>query len=119
MHAYEDPTLTPKERAEDLLARLSLDEKLGQVVCALPFPGVTAGLETTNPHGVGVISGLCLSREEDPVGVARRVRTLQEQAISLNPHGIPALLHIETLTGLLMIGWTVSFTYRRVLDCAR
>ena len=33
---YLDAALSPRERAEDLLAKLSLEEKMGQINCLFP-----------------------------------------------------------------------------------
>ena len=39
MEKYLDAGLSPKERAEDLLSKMSLEEKMGQVNCLFPFKG--------------------------------------------------------------------------------
>ena len=33
MQKYQDSSLSPEERASDLLARMDLDEKFGQIQC--------------------------------------------------------------------------------------
>lgn len=33
MQKYQDSSLSPEERASDLLARMNLDEKFGQIQC--------------------------------------------------------------------------------------
>lgn len=33
--AYRNPILTPEERAEDLLKRMTLEEKVGQLLCPM------------------------------------------------------------------------------------
>ena len=37
MERYLDTRLSARERAEDLLGKLSLDEKMGQVNCLFPY----------------------------------------------------------------------------------
>ena len=36
--AYKNPDLSAGERTEDLLARMTVDEKLGQLLCPLGWP---------------------------------------------------------------------------------
>ena len=58
MKKYLDSSLPARERAKDLLGRMSLDEKMGQITGFMPFPGEMEQLEKKHPHGVG--AGSCL-----------------------------------------------------------
>jgi beta-glucosidase len=106
MNLYDDVSRSPEERAEDLLSRMSLEEKFGQIQCTMPFPDRGRDIWTRHPHGVGEISGLVFVGKEGPLEVAREIRSLQEQIMALSEHHIPAIFHIETLTGVLMPGAT-------------
>lgn len=55
MKPYENPALSPEERATDLLSRMSLEEKWGQVGCYFYSHGE---LEADAIHGVGQVSTL-------------------------------------------------------------
>ena len=44
MDPFEDPRLTPEERTEDLLTRLSLDEKIGLMFQTVIESGPNGGL---------------------------------------------------------------------------
>lgn len=46
--AYRDPALSPKERAADLLGRLSLSEKVGQLTQYFYFAGLGSGQTTSD-----------------------------------------------------------------------
>lgn len=58
MKKYLDSSLPARERAKDLLGRMSLDEKMGQITGFMPFPGEMEQLEKKHPHGVGAVSCL-------------------------------------------------------------
>lgn len=106
MYRYQDITLSPKERAKDLLARLSLEEKMGQVNCFfIAKPGEYEGLSDF-PYGVGTVSALemrNLDTLEEGITMQRQV---QEKVIASSPHGIPAIFHMEGLCGAYMQGAT-------------
>lgn len=42
MEKYENPAFSPEERADDLLGKLSLEEKMAQTVCIYPM-GLSCG----------------------------------------------------------------------------
>lgn len=98
-YPYQNPSLSAEERADDLLARMSPEEKLGQIQCCQLMGG---DLATENPCGVGQISALFASAYPDKVSIAQTIRARQEAVMALSEHHIPAMFHIETLTGVLM-----------------
>lgn len=103
MERYLDTTLTPEERAEDLLARMDLDEKFGQLQCWAMMDGFMGKkLETCHPYGVGQVSSLAVTMMKDRQETAAMVRATQEKIMAQSPHHIPAIFHIETLTGPLI-----------------
>lgn len=77
MYPYENSENTPEERAEDLLSRMSLEEKMGQVSCYfVSEPGDYRGLAEF-PHGVGEVSALqmrLLETLEECVQMQREVQ---------------------------------------------
>lgn len=103
MERYLDPTLTPEERADDLLAQMDLEEKFGQLQCWAMLDGFMGKpVEKLHPHGVGQVSCLAVTMMQDRQAVAGLVRRCQEQILAVSPHHIPAIFHIETLTGPLV-----------------
>src|SRR4029453_3874811 len=104
---WMDGRLTPGERADLLLGKLSLDEKMAQVSCYFPSDITqTADFAERFPYGVGVVSGLearsALTRAE----VAAFQRRVQSEAMDRSGHGIPAIFHMEGLCGASLPGAT-------------
>lgn len=103
MEHYLDATLTPEERADDLLARMDLDEKFGQLQCWAMMDGFMGKkLESCHPWGVGQVSCLAVTMMKNRQETAALVRATQEKIMAQSPHHIPAFFHIETLTGALI-----------------
>lgn len=56
MQKYQDSSLSPEERASDLLARMNLDEKFGQIQCYNAIDSFLGkSVEKQNPYGVGQV----------------------------------------------------------------
>ena len=56
MQKYQDSSLSPEERAGDLLARMNLDEKFGQIQCYNAIDSFLGkSVEKQNPYGVGQV----------------------------------------------------------------
>ncbi|HEY9309264.1 MAG TPA: glycoside hydrolase family 3 N-terminal domain-containing protein [Microbacterium sp.] len=108
--AHLDTALSAPERADRLLAEMTLREKAHQLVSVPPWYLVLADgsapavrdewLEKAPGH----ISNFGV---DDPATMARIVGDLQRTAIEGTRLGIPLLLHIEALNGLLAGGHMV------------
>ena len=107
MNDYQNSDLTPKQRADDLLSRMSLEEKMGQVTCYFPqqFKDHPA-LKKTYPHGVGQVSSLEMRNLSSLREAAEAQRDLQRQVMELSEHHIPAIFHMEGLCGAYIPGAT-------------
>ena len=96
---YRDASLSPEERTEDLLAQMTLDEKLAQLQCHFYAHG---DLQKDTRYGIGQVSTLefrqALSLEE-AAGIQREI---QETVMNNSRFGIPAVLHMEGLCGALV-----------------
>jgi beta-glucosidase len=99
---YLDPALSAEERAEDLLKRMGIEEKMGQIVGYLPQGESLEQFAKDYPQGAGEVSMLFTGRLGSRHEVAKMVRQIQEKIMELSDHHIPAIFHIETLTGALM-----------------
>ena len=99
---YKDPTLSPEERAEDLLFRMSLEEKLGQIQGFNLAVGSKDNLKKDYPYGVGEVSFLIAGTMDSKEQVADLLRKMQEEIMTLSEHHIPAIFHMETLCGGMM-----------------
>ena len=99
VHPYLDPALSPEQRAEDLLSRMSLEDKAGQLFHSQIGMGPDGTLADADPaFGLPSTEDFVLSRRmthfnllgvvEDPRLVAQWHNRLQELAAS-TPLGIP------------------------------
>ena len=125
--AYKDPALSPEKRAQDLLSRMTLDEKIGQLICPYGWPKFTKLSDSTatyneeyvqyikDLHG-GMLWGLfradpwtqkTLETGLNPRSAVSAYNALQRYAIDSTRLGIPILLAEEAPHGHMAIGTTV------------
>ncbi|WP_421740407.1 glycoside hydrolase family 3 N-terminal domain-containing protein [Cellulomonas sp.] len=100
------------DRASELLARMTLEEKLAQIVgfwekgdgeVVAPLQGEFTheqGLDEATRHGLGHITRAYGTRPVDAVERAQWLWNLQRRLVRETRLGIPALVHEECLTGL-------------------
>lgn len=91
-YPYQNPELSIDERVEDLLARMSIPEKVKQITCAMVIP--ITPLENQDLDG-GIGSFTVLGSQN----MAKDVMEAQKFVMDHSPHGIPALVHCEALSG--------------------
>ncbi|WP_203753472.1 beta-xylosidase/alpha-l-arabinosidase [Cellulomonas chitinilytica] len=112
--AWRDATRSAAERVEDLVGRMTLDEKLSQLVGL--WVGADASGGGVAPHqsemtadglgwteviagGLGQLTRPFGTAPVDPVVGARSLALSQAQIVAANRFGIPALVHEECLAG--------------------
>lgn len=99
MEKYLDKSMSPKERAEDLLAKMTPEEKLAQTQCVL-VPEVKVDLaKGFLTAGIGEISTLDVRNIEDRHRAAAFINKVQDIVMESSPHRIPAIFHMEGLCG--------------------
>ena len=99
MEKYLNKTLSPKERAEDLLSKMSPEEKLAQTQCVLvPLDKIDRAAAFIK-YGMGEISTLEVRNIEDRHEVSAFQRKVQRIVMESSPHRIPAIFHMEGLCG--------------------
>jgi len=120
---YRDAALSTAGRVEDLLARMTLDEKLAQLVGlwvsadadageVAPFQAEFFGaggkldLDAALTHGLGQVTRPLGSRPVDPADGARVLNNLQRRMLDQTRLGIPVIAHEECLTGYMAKGAT-------------
>jgi beta-glucosidase-like glycosyl hydrolase len=135
---WRDTTLSARERAEALVAELTLEEKAAQLGsvwltdAADDFaPRLEGGLgsEAVDPfaHGLGQLTRVFGTEPVTVPDGVRRLRELQQRVVDGHRLGIPALVHEECLTGLAAFGatafptplaWAATFDERLVHEMA-
>ncbi len=88
-------------KAVDVLKKMTLEQKIAQMQCAMAFGG---GVDTTQwPDGLGEVG---LMNAETKEQLAEAIHTTAE-AIAANANGVRPSFHVETLTGVSMAEATV------------
>lgn len=125
--AYRNSRLSPEKRSSDLLRRMTVEEKLGQLICPLGWPMYEKTSDSTatwsqeyvkfiqEQHG-GMLwatfradpwTGKTLASGLSPRAAAAAYNALQHYAIDSTRLGIPVLLAEEAPHGHMAIGTTV------------
>ena len=99
MEKYLNTALSPKERAEDLLRKMSLEEKMAQVNCLFPWGDNWENLKKSAKHGIGQVSTLEVREIQTLEEAARWQRKIQKMVMENSEHHIPAIFHMEGLCG--------------------
>lgn len=113
---FRDPTLPVEARVDDLLSRMTLEEKVAQLGSywigdLLTGPGERAQFDKEKAskllaRGIGQITRPAGGSELGPAQVAAVVNALQRFLIEETRLGIPALIHEECLSGFMAKGAT-------------
>lgn len=134
--------MTNQDRARAVLADLSLEEKLAQLVGVWVAAGDGAevapmqdAMEKDTPpfeefakHGLGQITRFYGTMPLEPVAAARALRERQRWLVENTRPGIPAVVHEECLTGLVAwrattfpapLSWGASFDPDLVREMGR
>ncbi len=111
---YQDASRSPQERVSDLLGRMTLEEKLGQIMCFAEARAMEDGkgffdarkASQVFPDGIGHAAsvGFYSGRDpdkpqRDPFAMATYINALQKWAMLDTRLGIPVLCHEEALHG--------------------
>ncbi|OLP57897.1 beta-glucosidase [Xaviernesmea oryzae] len=120
---YKNPALAVEARVRDLLARMTIDEKIAQmhafwlmlsedgehIVRSDEFTGSSdpQRLKTALGHGLGQITRPLGSRPVSPLSGVRALNKLQHFLCEETRLGIPVMAHEECLSGLMVQGGTL------------
>lgn len=105
-------TPTPSERAAALLAKMTLEEKAQQLTSVMPFGLLAVGdptpeqLHAELSTGIGQVSMFAAFSHLPPAELAHAVNTIQRYLVEETRLGIPAIIHLEALNGLVARGFT-------------
>lgn len=113
MDLYKDPSRPVAERVEDLLSRMTLEEKAAQLCGDLPASFIRDGkvsVETLRekfPNGHGRFTQYSMVGIVDPVQIAEISNELQHYFVEETRLGIPVALQTENLCGYPAAGGTL------------
>lgn len=113
MELYKDSSQTVEARVEDLLSRMTLEEKVAQLCGDLPMELVADGMPSVEllkkkfPHGHGRLTQYSTIGLADPMRIARLSNVLQKYFVEETRLGIPVALQSENLCGYPAMGGTL------------
>src|SRR5258708_25531303 len=102
---YRDPNASVEERVENLLALMTLDEKLAQLGCLWSTSFVSTGTFDPDavveqmPHGIGQVTRIGASTGLHPQESALFMNAIQKVAVERTRLGIPVIVHEESTGG--------------------
>ena len=104
--AYRDPSLGIGERVADLLARMSLEEKVAQLGSAWVFqladgPRLDAAAPDLLRHGLGQVTRISGASSLAADEAATLANAIQRHLVSSTRLGIPAIVHEEICSGVM------------------
>jgi beta-xylosidase len=118
---WRDPLRPAAERVADLLAQMTLEEKVAQLTSVWPgdqprdsnvapmqgdFHDPEGPFAELVRNGLGQLTRVFGTRPVPPAEARRRLRDLQSQVVAASRFGIPAVAHEECLTGFA--AWTAT-----------
>ena len=107
------PTRPVSKRVSDLIAQMTLDEKLAQIGSYFVYDLQTKGqldplkLEEKLKHGIGQITRIGGGSTLDPHSAAKVANKIQKFLVENTRLGIPALVHEECCLGAMLLGGTM------------
>src|SRR5438477_263988 len=102
---YHDPNASVEDRVENLLALMTLDEKLAQLSCIWSTAFVSTGtfdpdtIVEKMPHGIGQVTRIGASTGLHPQESATFMNAIQHVAVERTRLGIPVIVHEESTGG--------------------
>ena len=101
MFDYQNPSLPAQQRAKDLLGRMTLEEKIDQLGCAFFNGWGMPDLDSLFPEALGTVGAMSLT--QNVTELAQILKKTQDYIMGKSRFGIPALIHVEAITGGLFV----------------
>jgi beta-glucosidase len=98
---YRDPARTPAERAQDLLERMTAEEKAAQLGSVWGFQVEGGAGRELLTQGLGQVTRLSGSTSLTPAAAAAQANDVQRFLVEQTRLGIPAIVHEEICSGLM------------------
>ena len=102
MQKYKNPDLPVEERVEDLLGRMSFEQKIDQITCLVTITDDIPDFREYIPNGIGNVGAFTVSDQVE--SIAEYTYRLQKFLVEETPLGIPALVHCEASAGAQFTG---------------
>lgn len=103
---FRDSSQPLAVRVKDLISRMSLSEKVNQLTC-ITYSEIKDASVIQN--GIGEVAMAATSNVKSSKEISRIIKDLQENIIERSPNGIPALFHMEALSGPMTIPDAVCY----------
>ena len=97
MEKYKNPIEKVEIRVEDLLGRMTFEQKIDQLNCLVTISKDIPDFKTIIPNGIGHVGAFAVAEDADKI--ADYVFQLQKFLVEETPLGIPALIHCEASAG--------------------
>lgn len=97
MVKYKNSLLPVEERVEDLISRMSLEQKIDQITCLVTISDDIPDFKEYIPDGIGNVGAFAVA--ENVEMLAEYVVQLQKYLMEETLLGIPALIHCEACAG--------------------
>lgn len=97
MVRYRDPSLPAEERAQDLIGRMSFEQKIDQMTCLVTITPDIPDFRDYIPNGIGNVGAFTTADKVEKI--AQYVDELQHYLVEETELGIPALIHCEACAG--------------------
>jgi len=102
---YKDAALPVEERVQDLMSRMSLRQKIDQITCLFTSGEGIPDFQKLIPNGIGNVGAMSVA--DDVEQIAEYSYCLQKHLVENTEFGIPAILHVEAISGGLFTGASV------------
>ena len=97
MNKYKDPSVSVEARVDDLMARMSFQQKIDQITCLVTITPQIPDFRDYVPNGIGNVGAFTVA--SDAREIAEYSYRLQKFLVEETELGIPALIHCEASAG--------------------
>lgn len=97
MLKYKNPALPVQERVDDLMSRMSFEQKIDQITCLVTITDTIPDFKDYIPNGIGNVGAFTIAENAD--AVAEYAYKVQKFLVEETELGIPALIHCEAAAG--------------------
>lgn len=101
---YKDSSLPPAVRAQELLSRMDLNQKIAQITCLFTSGEGIPDFGSLIPDGIGSVGAMTIADSVEDI--AEYSYQVQKHQVEHTEFGIPALLHVEAISGGMFTGAT-------------